>query len=220
MNISLIDDHQLITDSLRSLLSQDDRFQIVKTYKNATEFLDALHQRESLPDVLISDLVMPDINGLKLIDLLRCRYKQSEMKIIILSSIADVQTIRQCIRSGAQGFLSKDISLDELTKAILEVYGGAQYIGENLRTSLVKSVFIEEQVVYHLSPREKEVLQHVCSGQTIKEIAFNLNLSQHTVQYYHRNVMSKLKVKRTHDLIVYAMQHGLYNPEIAPANKS
>lgn len=214
MNIAIIDDHQLITDSLKNLLQQDERFDIVSTYKSAPDFLNAIAQSADAPDVIISDLMMPEINGIRLIEILKSRPNNSGVRIIILSSIADVQTIRQCIRGGASGFLSKDISLQELTDAILEVYNGRQYIGMNLRSNLVNSVFIEEQVIYHLSPREKEVLHFVCSGQTIKEIAFHLNLSQHTVQYYHRNVMNKLKVKRTHDLIVYAMQHGLYIPDI------
>lgn len=213
MNVSIIDDHRLITDSLKSLLLQNERFHSVNTYRGAKEFL-AEVESKPLPDVLLSDLVMPDMNGLKLIELIRLKYVNSNIKIIILSSLMDVQTIRQSIRIGANGFLSKDISVDELITAIFEVAEGQQYISENLRPSLLKSVFVEEQVIYHLSPREKEVLQLVCSGQTIKEIAYNLNLSQHTVQYYHRNVMSKLKVKRTHDLIVYAIQHGLYIPDL------
>lgn len=213
MKIVLIDDHQLITESLKSLLEQQEQIEKVTAYSDAATFLSETGP-QSLPDVLITDLVMEGINGLKLIEICRNLYKNAAMKIIILSSITDVQTIKQCIRAGANGFISKDTSVKELTNSIHEVYDGNQYIGEGLRDSLIKNVFVEEQIVYHLSPREKEVLNKVCRGLTIKEIAFDMSLSVHTVQYYHRNVLSKLKVKRTSDLIVYAMQHGLYIPEM------
>jgi DNA-binding NarL/FixJ family response regulator len=136
------------------------------------------------------------------------------MKVIILSTVADVQTIKHTIRRGANSFLSKSTTFQEFKESILQVSAGKQYIGRSIRDNLINSVFTDEQVVLHLSPREKEVLQKVCSGRTIKEIAYELKLSAHTVQYYHRSVMDKLKVKRTTDLIVYAMQHGLYIPEM------
>jgi DNA-binding NarL/FixJ family response regulator len=99
-------------------------------------------------------------------------------------------------------------------EAIQSVLDGQQYIAKNLRDSLLNTVFTEDQVVYHLSPREKEVLRRVCSGCTIKEIAYDLKLSVHTVQYYHRSVLSKLKLKKTSDLIVFAMQNGMYIPSV------
>ncbi|WP_157486823.1 response regulator transcription factor [Dyadobacter alkalitolerans] len=78
---------------------------------------------------------------------------------------------------------------------------------------MINSVLDDEQAVLHLSPRETETLQRICRGQTIKEIAFELSLSIHTVRYYYRSVMDKLKIRRTADLIVLAMQHGLYIPQ-------
>lgn len=213
MKISIIDDHQIITESLKKLLLQSTEINEVDTYPNADTFLNFI-TAESLPDVIITDLLMPGTNGMELVEKIRETFKGAKVKMIILSSITDVQTIKQSLRTGADGFLSKNTSLDELMEAIFTVRDGKNYIGENLRKNLLDAVFTEEQVVYHLSPREKEVLHKVCSGFTIKEIAYDMNLSVHTVQYYHRNVMAKLKVKRTSDLIVFAMQSGLYIPDI------
>lgn len=217
MDIVVIDDHRLITESLEKLLLQFEIVESVKTFSNSSEFLsqlDPLH----LPHILITDLLMPGIGGMKLIEISRSIDKHSRMKIIVLSSVIDVKMIKQTIRSGASGFLSKDTSISEVMEAINEVIKGNQYIGRNLRDSLVKNIFVEEQVVYQLSNREKEVLQKVCSGQTIKAVAVEMGLSVHTVQYYHRNVLSKLKLKKTSDLIVYSMQHGLYTPDSNKAN--
>lgn len=213
MKISIIDDHQMITESLKKLLSRSEQIREIDTFPDADVFLNTV-TAESMPDVIITDLLMPGTNGIELVGKIRSGFKSSKVKMIILSSITDVQTIKQSLRMGADGFLSKNTSIDELMEAILTVREGKNYIGEHLRKNLLDAVFTEEQVVYHLTPREKEVLHRVCSGFTIKEIAYDMNLSVHTVQYYHRNVMTKLKVKRTSDLIVFAMQSGLYIPDI------
>ena len=125
--------------------------------------------------------------------------------------IRDVSILKHC---GNFDTVESELLKSSVLTAVMreQVNAGKQYIGKGIRDTLINSVFTDEQVVLHLSPREKEVLQKVCSGRTIKEIAYDLKLSAHTVQYYHRSVMEKLKVKRTTDLIVYAMQHGLYIP--------
>jgi DNA-binding NarL/FixJ family response regulator len=212
MKIALIDDHPMLTEPIKNMLLQENSVSEVRTYTSALKFLTEVAL--FAPDVVVTDLMMVDINGMDLIE--KCRAEMKETKIVVLTSITDVQIIRQAIRKGANGFLSKASSVEELIDGIHEIYAGKQYIAKNLQENLVHTIFTEEQVIYHLSPREKDVLQKVCSGLTIKEIAYDLNLSAHTVQYYHRSVMSKLKVKRTADLIVFAMQNGLYIPDINP----
>ena len=211
MIIALVDDHPVLTESIRNLLLLQPGVGQVKTYNSASLFL--AEKMITPPDIIITDLMMPGVNGMKLIEDCKAEFKD-KVKIIVLSSITDVQTIKQAIRVGANGFISKASAIDELIEAIHTVNEGKQYIATKLRESMLNSMFTEEQVVYHLSPREKDVLHKVCSGLTIKEIAYELKLSTHTVQYYHRCVLSKLKVKRTSDLIVFAMQHGLYIPNV------
>jgi DNA-binding NarL/FixJ family response regulator len=211
MDIVLVDEQQLLTDSLQNLLLLMPEVDEVETYMDGKEFL--THRSSTPPDILVMDLMMNGLTGLDLLDVCRARFSK-DMKVIILSSVADIQTIKHTMRRGANSFLSKSATFQEFRECILQVRAGKQYIGKAIRDNLINSVFTEEQIVLHLSPREKEVLQKVCSGRTIKEIAYDLKLSAHTVQYYHRSVMDKLKVKRTTDLIVYAMQHGLYIPEL------
>lgn len=212
MNISLIDDHLLMAEGVKKLLLTQKNVKSVKIYSSGITFL--ADDNLSVPDIIIIDLIMPSIGGIELLDICRSKYSSKEMKIIILSSLTDVQTIKQAIRSGANGFLSKTMESEELIRAIHEVSEGRQYIGAELKERLLNTVFVEEQIVFHLSSREKDVLNKLCKGFTIKEIAFDLNLSVHTVQYYHRNIMRKLQVNRTIDLVVFAMQHGLYIPDV------
>jgi DNA-binding NarL/FixJ family response regulator len=211
MLITLVDDHPLLTESIRNTLLLQPGIEQVKTYTGADTFLS--DKMIPLPDILITDLMMRGTNGLRLVEEINKKYNGA-IKIIVLSSITEVQTIKQLIRAGAMGYVSKTSPLDELIDSIFEVFAGKQYISKDLKECLLNNFFTEEQVVYHLSNREKEVLQKVCSGQTIKEIAYDLHLSVNTVKYYHRSVLVKLKVKRTADLIVFAMQKGLYIPEI------
>ncbi len=212
MTITLIDDHKILSESIRKILIEQPSITEVIVYNSADEFVEKLPLKA--PQLIITDLLMPgNTNGMKLIEICKENYTPIP-NIITLTSITDIQTIKQVIRLGGKGYLSKSVSIEELLEAIQEVMSGNQYICKSLRDSLIKTVFVEEQIIFHLSPREKEVLHYVCSGLTIKEIAYNLKLSKHTVQYYHKCVLSKLKLNRTSDLIVFAMQNGLYIPEI------
>ena len=210
MIVALVDDHSVLTESIKNVLLLEPDIDKVLTYQSADLFMS--EKMPDFPDVLITDLMMPGTNGLKFVGLLRKDHK--DLKIIILSSINEVQTIKQLIRAGANGYLSKNLPLSELIEAVFEVSEGKQYISKDLRESMLNTMFTEEAVVYHLSNREKEVLQKVCSGLTLKEIAYDLHLSVNTVKYYHQSVLVKLKVKRTADLIVFAMQNGLYIPDL------
>lgn len=214
INIAFIDDHQLLSQSLASMLSKYDFIGEINTFSNPKEFLDTKFL--NAPDIIISDIMMPGISGIDLLGILKPG-KADKPKIILLSSITEVQTIRHSLRNGASGYLSKDISVEELADAILTVFHGEPYIGENLRNSLLRNTLAEERFIFNLSPREKEVLNRVCSGRTIKEAAYDMNLSVNTVQSYYKAILKKFNLNRTTDLIVFAIKNGLYNPiEIKP----
>ncbi len=208
MDIVLIDDHLLFTQSLKNLLFQHG-YHFVTIYESIDSF--SSKNGIKIPDVIIMDLSIPGTNGMQFLETYG---KKIESKIIVLSVQSDVQTIKQALRNGANGFISKSSTIEELVEAIQQVNKGNQYIEKSLRENLLDNMFTEESIIYHLSPREKDVLNKICSGNTIKEIAYELNLSPHTVQYYYRNVMNKLKLKRSAELIVFAIKHGLYSPKI------
>lgn len=211
IKIALIDDHRLLTEAMRTILLTCEDVSEVTLFNNALQF--SRTARASDYDLLLLDLIMPEMSGMQLLEQIRGAGNHST-RIIVLSSIADVQTIKMAIRKGADAFLFKSVQVEELLLAVRTVCAGERYIAEELRKSLVSHLFVEDQIVFQLSPREKDILQFVCSGRTIKEIAHELGLSAHTVQYYHRNVMKKLNVKRTADLIVFAMRNGLYASDV------
>lgn len=214
MNIVIIDDHQIVADALKVVLQTNAAIKEIRTFLTAKAFLDSIGNW--LPDIVIADLSLPGMTGMELIETIQKKPLPHHPRVVILSSTTDVQTIKQAIRLGASGYLSKGVSVAELQEAIDAIHNGEQYISKSLRNSLINSVFVDEQVVLHLSPREKEVLALICSGHTIKEAASVLKLSTHTIQGYHKNIMKKFKVSRTADLIVFAIQKGLYNPSLDP----
>lgn len=210
MRIALIDDHQLLTNSLYELLIQYENIECIRVYNSPSAFLKACN--EEIFDVIVIDIILPEMNGMELLSVLKGNNVTS--KILFLTSITEVPTIRQALRKGADGYLGKDCTPDELYEAATTIMMGETYIGSSLRNSLIKRSLVEEKLVYHLSPREKEVLNLVCSGKTIKEAAYAMGLSIYTVQSYHKSILRKFNLNRSADLIVFAINNGLYYSEL------
>eukprot|EP01035_Chromulina_nebulosa_P041899 gene41899-56740_t len=160
MNIALIDDHILLTEILQSALKLHIADADIKNFSGSRDFF-AQNFKEWQPEIVLTDMLMPGMSGLELMDKALLELG-AHYKFIILSSISDVHTIKNAIRMGARGYLSKDTPLEEVIEAITTVLQGEQYIGKSLRPSLVKYVFDDDKVTFHLSPREKEVLNRVC----------------------------------------------------------
>ena len=209
MKIVLIDDHSLFLESVAGMLRKYEFVESVLSFKSVKDFYFA--SVENKTDIIICDIMMPHFNGIDFLSKIKKEYPA--IKVILLSSIIEVQTIRHALRIGASGYLSKDSTIEELTHALLTVYSGDQFVSESLQKALVRTTLLEDQFVYKLSSREKQVLNMVCSGKTIKEVAYELELSVHTVQTYYKNIMKKFNVNRTADLIVFAIHNGLYTPQ-------
>ncbi|WP_336733549.1 response regulator transcription factor [Chryseobacterium sp. VD8] len=214
MKICIVDDHKVIAQSIKNSINESITSSEIDTYSCAADFFEKC-DINNLPQILITDLLMPGINGVELLKSYKAFFERQNhinCKIIVLSIISDVHTIKMAMRYGADVYLSKESDLEELLFAIDECLKGNRYYGKNLRDSIIDSITKEEQIIFHLSPREKEVLKHVCSGKTIKEAAHSMNLSVHTVKTYYKNIMKKFNVNRTSDLIVFAIKNGLYHP--------
>lgn len=210
-DIVLIDKDFLLLQALEGILIKEPFVRSVNYYDSGAAFLKKIASFSNETDtIVITEIITKDVTGLKLIDELK--KQKLAFKIIILSGFAEVKTIKYAIRLGADGYLTKTISTSEFLEAIREVSEGKRYISTTLRDQLMKAALIEDTISHTLSKREKEVLLHICSGKTIKEAANEMGLSNNTVQSYHKSVLKKLKISRTADLIVFAIQSGLYVP--------
>jgi len=207
MNIAIVDDHLLFAQLLKNNLLRSFKGSVIKTYSEPAVFL-STDFGEWLPEIVICDLIMPGMDGMEVVRKVRSLFG-GKCKLIIMSGVTEIVTVRAALVKGANGYVAKDADLEELLIAINVVKDGGQYISAKLKENILGYMITGEPDVFSLSPKEKEVLQKFCSGMIPKEIAEDMNLSIHTINQYNKNIMKKFKVNRTTDMILLAIQKGL-----------
>ena len=214
IRILLADDHKIVFDSLRSLLDKQPDMQVVGGAEDGRLAVAQVHELK--PDVVIMDVTMPNLNGIEATRQITSQYP--ETKVVALSMHSDKQFVTGILSAGASGYLTKNCSFDELVKAVRLVAENKKYLCPD-----VTSIVIEESLsgLSHeasssldlLSTREREIMQLLAEGKTIKEIAEQLFLSIKTI-YTHRNqIMKKLQVKNMAELTKLALRDGLISQQ-------
>ena len=206
----LADDHKIVRTSLGNLLEKEKEFEIVGEADNGRETVRLV--RELLPDVVIMDIGMPELNG---IEATKQIIKASDnIKIIALSMHSDRMFITGMFKAGASGYLLKDCAFDELVDAINNVMSGKIYLSKDV-TAIVVDELLQALLkdnpegTVNLSDREKEVLQLIAEGKSTKEIADALFLSIKTIESHRKNIMTKLNIFTVPELTKYAVRMGL-----------
>ncbi len=203
IKIAIVDDHQLFRDGIYSLLSLNEHFAVILSANNGRSFFEQL-AKDNLPDVILLDLTMPEMDGFEVLKRLRKDYKT--IKTIALSMHDDGNYIMKCARSGAYGYLLKNTDPDELVAAINQVYAGKKYFNKAISDRMINIMAIEGSTTKKLSARETEILNLIAKGHTTKEIASQLYISTRTVETHRVNMMKKLSVKNVAELIKKASQ--------------
>ena len=211
MNICIVDDHLLVSQSIKRILdNMEPRANNTRIYKSAEEFL-AEEFADWKPELVLVDITLPGMNGIDMIT--KSRETLSDAKYVILTSMVDLPLVEDLMRKGGiSGYITKDASEDELLEGVQTVMRGTHYINRSLKDKLLEHLLSDEPINFNISAMEKKVLHKICSGSTPKEIAYETNLSIHTIQRYIKNLMRKFKVKRTTELVLFAVENGLYNP--------
>jgi two-component system response regulator DegU len=214
IKILIVDDHRIIRDGLRSLLSEEKEIEIVGEASNGEEAL--LKNRELSPDLIIADITMPEMNGIEMTREI-CK-EDSKTKVLIVSMHDNEDYINQALEVGASGFLLKDSSKDELIKAIKAVESGETYcsgevskilLNKFLMSSKSKKLKVEAEEKLELTKREKEILKLISDGLSNKEIANKLFVSTRTIDTHRYNLMQKLGVKNGAELVRLAFKLNL-----------
>lgn len=210
----LVDDHMLFREGLKSLLKEDPRVDIVGEAGNGREAVRLC--RELLPDIVITDVAMPELNG---IEAARLILEQSpRTRIIVVSMHSSRRFIVGMLKAGAVGYLLKDCAFQELSSAITTVLDHKVYLSPAIAGILVDQVTrqgeIDKTELPELTSREIEVLQLLTEGKKASEVARRLHLSVKTVQTHRRNIMEKLDLHNLADLTRYAIQKGLISSDI------
>jgi len=205
LRLLLADDHAILLDSLRTLLQPT--YSVVGTVTEGRELVQsALDLR---PDVVVTDITMPGLNGLDAI--LRLQEELPRTRVIVLTVDEDPDTAAEAIRRGASGYVVKSAAAHELFEAIAHVARGQRYISPAV-TSEPPAVFVaraERRTGPGLTLREREVLQLLAEGRSMTAAAQTLGLSRRTVAFHKYGMMKKLGLKNTAELIRHAMALGL-----------
>lgn len=208
--ILLADDHTIVRQGLRRLLSSEEDFEIVG---EAETGLQAISLAEQLrPDVLVLDVMMSEMNG---IDVARWVKKNVPTTRVVILSMHDSQAyVVESLRAGAMAYLLKQTTSDELVNAIRQALQGERFlspiISDQLINNYVRQFEDEAFDVYEtLTSREREIFNLVAEGHTNSEIAVKLSISVRTVERHRTNFMHKLELENHTDLIRYAIQRGI-----------
>lgn len=208
MKIILVDDHLILAQALREALLRKNPSAEIGIFSSGADFFS--DNTIGKADIILLDISIPDMSGYLILPEYLARYPQGG-RIIVLSASADSPAVKQMMQLGAWSYLTKDVSVEEIWRAIDTVINGKKYYPDNIKDKLINSLFVDEQLNLQLSPKEKDILNSICKGLTIKEAAYELKLNKFTAQYYLRSLMKKLKVRKINDLIIFAIQNGLYS---------
>jgi len=209
VRILLADDHTLFCNLLRDLLEPE--YEVVGSVSDGRELLKAAGALD--PDVVLVDIGMPSINGL---DAGR-RLKQAnpKMKLIYLTMNNNVEYAREALQAGASGFILKNSKSSELLRAIRDALKGVSYMAPEIRQAM-NEIFVRDPKAVerpqHLTDRQREVLQMLAEGRSLREIAMLLKISYRTVRFHKVRIMEELGISKNAELVKYAMKHGMISP--------
>ena len=204
--VLLADDHTLVAEALKSLLAEP--FDLVGVVHDGRALVEAAEKLR--PDVIVTDISMPLLNGLEAVRQLRER--QPETRIIVLTMHRDTHLAASAFRAGVSGYLLKISPSEELVKAIREVAQGRSYVTTLLAKDLINLLMDPATTRENEAPltaRQREVLQLIAEGRTMKEVAGLLNISPRTAESHKYDIMQALSVRTTAELVQCAVRMKL-----------
>lgn len=213
MRVLLADDHALFRAGIASLL-QAWGLEVVGEAANGLEALELARRRR--PDLVLMDIAMPDCNGLEATRLIKAELPATRIVIVTVSD--EDEDLFEAVKSGAEGYLLKDMSRDELHGTLEAVAAGEPALSRGLAAKILDEFarLAEEgpakQPEDELTPREREVVQLVAEGATNREVAEALFLSEHTVNFHMKNILRKLHLRNRAQAVAYAIRTGLVQP--------
>ncbi len=215
IRIVLADDHAIVRQGLSRAIQQEDDIEVVGQTSRGGDAVELV--RTLRPDILITDISMPDLNGVEATR--RIIGESPEMKVIALSMHSSRQFVIEMFRAGARGYLLKDCDYDELVTAIRTVAAGRTYVSPSIGDVIVEDLLGgaaagAPSTSSVLTQREREVLQLMAEGRTTRQIALQLHISPKTVEAHRLRIMNKLDIDNVAQLTKYAIQEGLTSPDI------
>jgi two-component system nitrate/nitrite response regulator NarL len=203
-NLFIVDDHQLVVDGLRSLLHNEENYQIVGFSNQAKGVVDRLS--ELAVDILLTDINMPEMTGVELTRLVKKKFPN--IKVLALSMFGESQVIKEMIDAGVSGYILKNTGKEELLEALAKLANGQNFFGDEVTQSLVKT-FRNNDEGFHLTNREVEIIRLIEREYSNKKIADMLFISERTVETHRKNIFRKTGTQSVVGLLKYAYDHKL-----------
>ena len=213
IRLVVADDHVLFRRGLRQVLDDEEGITVVAEAGDGEQAIQLA--RETMPDVVVMDVRMPVRSGIEAAR--EIKDELPHVKILMLTISDEEDDLYQAIKSGANGYLLKEISIEEIGNAVRSVHGGQSLISPSMASKLLnefaamikKEEEKQQAPAPRLTPREMEVLQHVAKGMNNREIAKALYISENTVKNHVRNILEKLHLHSRMEAVVYAVREKL-----------
>lgn len=205
IQVMLVDDHKVVRSGLATFLKAYDDLELVGEAQDGLEAVNMCHKHK--PDVILMDLMMPEMDGITATEAILARYP--DVKIIAMTSFEDEQLVQGVLQAGAISYLLKNVSSDDLAKAIRDAVSGKSTLSPEAARVLIDATRPTKQPSYGLTEREMEVLNLVVQGQSNRQIADALVISLATVKAHISSILSKLQVSSRAEAIAYAIKHKL-----------
>lgn len=201
IRVALVDDHSLVRDGIRALLSVMPRLNVVGEAENGAQAIEMVGR--CTPDLLLMDISLKDMNGLELTRLLGKQYPS--LKILILSMYDNYEYVSESVRSGASGYVLKNAPSREIIAAIEAIISGGTFYSAEIAQRLATDPHTDNE----LTPRESQVLAKMVQGLNNKEMARELDISVRTVETHRLSIRRKLNIDKPAALVKYAIDHGI-----------
>ncbi|HQH18875.1 MAG TPA: response regulator transcription factor [Bacteroidales bacterium] len=212
IKVLLVDDHDIVILGLKALLSRNRDIDIVAVTNDGEETLKKVEELE--PDVVVLDIDLPKISGIEVTEKITQLYPNT--KVLLHTSFADEEHIVAGFEAGASGYIPKSFKKEQLLEAIRTVHKGEKYIKGNVSELFINNYFkakkteeITENSQETLTKREIEILRCITDGHSNQVTAEKLNISVRTVEAHKHNIMNKLKIFNTADLVKYALKNKI-----------
>ncbi|MFC0427153.1 MULTISPECIES: response regulator transcription factor [Chryseobacterium] len=205
INIVIVDDHPIVIEGLKIMLSDKPFFHIAKTFTNGGEVIQFIKSNEV--DIILLDISLPDISGIQLCE--EIKKISPNTSVIMFSNRSERSIIMQCIQNGASGYLLKNVSLEELMECFHGALSGNIVFCNETKNIISKPSPQELTTTPRLTKREKQILQFLAKGKTSNEIADELFLSPLTVDTHRKNLLQKFSAKNSAELVHIAVQQNM-----------
>lgn len=205
IRVMIVDDYMMVRDGLKAFLSFYDDLEVVAEAKDGEQAVALCTQVE--PDVILMDIVMPGMDGASATQ--QILQKSPQVHVIALTSFIEEELVQGAMQAGAIGYLLKDVNANQLAQAIRAAYRGYGTIDSAAVQVLAKGSQVKKDLMFDLTPRERDVLELMASGKSNKQIAEDLTLSIGTVRFHISNILTKMGVDNRTEAVILAFQSDI-----------